>query len=200
MTLIAERLMFNDPSTPATLLATRRSGKPRDMVAPGPDAAQLRAILSTAIRTPDHGKLAPWRIVIVAPDQRARFATMLRDAYLAEKPAAGRLELEAIDQFAHQAPTLVVILSAPARASHIPIWEQQLSAGALCMNLLAATHAAGFVGGWLTTWAAYSDAVRDAFGGEHERIAGFLFIGTPSRPLDERPRPEYDAVVRVWGA
>lgn len=192
--------MFNDPSTPATLLATRRSGKPRDMVAPGPDAGQLRAILSSAIRTPDHGKLAPWRIVTIDADQRPAFAALLRTAYLAEKPAAGRLELEAIDQFAHQAPTLLVVLSAPARASHIAIWEQELSAGALCMNLLAAVHAAGFVGGWLTTWAAYSNAVRDAFGSEHERIAGFIFIGTPSRGLDERPRPDFEQVVRPWSA
>ena len=192
--------MFNDLSSPAALLASRRSGKPRDMVAPGPDAAQWRAILAAAIRTPDHGKLAPWRIVTIATDRRAAFAAMLKAAYLGEKPAAGRLELEAIDQFAHQAPTLAVVLSAPARASQIPVWEQELSAGALCMNLLAATHAAGFVGGWLTTWAAYSDAVRDAFGGPHDRIAGFLFIGTPSRPLDERPRPDFDSVVSAWEA
>ena len=190
--------MFNNLSSPATLLATRRSGKPRDMAAPGPDDAQLRAILEVAIRTPDHGKLAPWRFVIVGTGQREAFAAVLRDAYLADKPAAGRLEIEAIDQFAHQAPTLVVALSKPAHASHIPIWEQELSAGAACMNLLMAVHAAGFVGGWLTGWAAYAPAVRDAFGGSDEKIAGFMFIGSPSRPLDERPRPDFDSVVRHW--
>ena len=190
--------MFNDRSTPAALLASRRSGKPRDMAEPGPDAAQLRAILEVAIRTPDHGKLAPWRFVIVAADQRDALAAMLRDAYLADKPEAGRLELEAVDQFARQAPTLVIALSKPAHASHIPIWEQELSAGAACMNLLLAVHAAGFVGGWLTGWAAYSHAVRDAFGDGDDKIAGFMFIGSPSRALDERPRPDYDAVVRRW--
>jgi len=190
--------MFNELSSPASLLATRRSGKPRDMAAPGPDGAQLRAILEVAIRTPDHGKLAPWRFVIVDADQRAAFATVLRDAYLADKPAAGRLEIEAIDQFAHQAPALIVALSKPAHASHIPIWEQELSAGAACMNLLLAVHAAGFVGGWLTGWAAYAPAVRDAFGEADEKIAGFIFIGSPTRPLDERPRPEFDSVVRRW--
>jgi nitroreductase len=190
--------MFNDLSSPATLLATRRSGKPRDMAAPGPDDAQLRSILQVAIRTPDHGKLAPWRFVIVGEGQRAAFATLLRDAYRETKPAAGRLELEAIDQFAHQAPTLVVALSKPAHASHIPIWEQELSAGAACMNLLLAVHAAGFVGGWLTGWATYSTPVRDAFGEGDEKIAGFIFIGSPTRPMEERPRPDYDAVVRHW--
>jgi nitroreductase len=190
--------MFNDTSSPAALLATRRSGKPRDMAAPGPDAAQLRAIMEVAIRTPDHGKLAPWRFVIVPAERRDAFAEMLRQAYLEDRPQAGRLELEAIEQFAHQAPTLVVALSAPAHASQIPIWEQELSAGAACMNLLLAVHAAGFVGGWLSGWATYSTAVRNAFGGEGERIAGFIFIGSPTRPLEERPRPDYDAVVRDW--
>jgi nitroreductase len=190
--------MFNDLSSPAALLATRRSGKPRDMAAPGPDEAQMRRILEVAIRTPDHGKLAPWRFVIVRADQRAAFAAMLRDAYMETKPAAGRLELEAIDQFAHQAPSLVVAMSKPAHASHIPIWEQELSAGAACMNLLLAAHAAGFVGGWLTGWASYSTIVRDAFGASDEKIAGFMFIGSPTRPMEERPRPDYDAVVREW--
>ena len=192
--------MFNDITSPAALLATRRSGKPRDMIAPGPDAAQLRAILDAATRVPDHGKLAPWRFVTIAAGQRDTLGAMLRDAYLADKPDAGRLELEAIDQFAHQAPTLVVAISKPAHASHIPIWEQELSAGAACMNLLHAAHAHGFVAGWLTGWAAYSPAVRKAFDAEDGRIAGFIFIGTAGRPLDERPRPEHAAVVRDWEA
>ena len=190
--------MFNDLSSPAALLATRRSGKPRDMAAPGPDAAQLRAILEVAIRTPDHGKLAPWRFVIVRAELRDAFAKMLRAAYLEERPQAGRIELESIDQFAHQAPTLVVALSKPAHASQIPIWEQELSAGAACMNLLLAVHAAGFVGGWLTGWASYSPTVRNAFGEADEKIAGFMFIGSPTRPLDERPRPDFDSVVSRW--
>ena len=190
--------MLNDTSSAPALLASRRSGKPRDMIAPGPDPAQLRAILEVAIRTPDHGKLAPWRFVVVADGERDAFANLLRDAYLADKPDAGRIEMEAVDQFARQAPTLVVALSSPAQASHIPLWEQQLSVGAACMNLLAAAHAAGFVGSWLTGWAAYSDRVRDAFGKEGERIAGFLFLGSPGRPLEERPRPDYDAVISAW--
>ncbi len=190
--------MFNDISSPAALMATRRSGKPRDLGEPGPNADQLEHILAAAIRVPDHGKLAPWRFVVVPHARRERFAGLLDEAYRAERPNAGKVELEAVRQFALQAPTLVVALSAPAHASHIPIWEQELSAGAACMNLLVAAHAAGFAGGWLTGWAAYSDRVRDAFGQPGERIAGFIFIGTPSRPLEERPRPERDAVIREW--
>lgn len=190
--------MFNDLSSPAALMATRRSGKPRDLGAPGPSPAQFDRILAAATRTPDHGKLAPWRFVIVPPDRRHTFHALLERAYLSERPDAGKVELEAVRQFAHQAPALVVALSTPAHGSHIPIWEQELSAGAACMNLLVATHAEGLAGGWLTGWAAYSDMVRDAFGEPGERIAGFLFLGTPTRALDERPRPERDAVVRVW--
>jgi len=190
--------MFNDTSSPLALLSTRRSGKPRDLVAPGPDAAQLARMLEIAARTPDHGKLAPWRFVVVPADRRDALSKIIIDAYLAERPEAARLEIEALDQFAHQAPTLVVVLSSPKLESHIPLWEQELSAGAACMNLLHAAHALGFAGGWLTGWAAYADAVRDAFGAAPEKIAGFLFIGTVSKPLEERPRPESDKIVRYW--
>jgi nitroreductase len=190
--------MFNDLSTPAALVATRRSGKPRELVAPGPDEAQLRRILGAAMRVPDHGKLAPWRFVVIPADRRAEFAELLRGAYSTEKPDAGRLELEAMDQFAHQAPALVAILSTPIAGSKIPLWEQELSAGAACMMLLTAAHAEGFAGGWLTGWPAYGPGIADALGHAGARIAGFVFLGTPGKPLEERPRPEYDAIVSVW--
>lgn len=190
--------MFNDRSSPLSLLQTRRSGKPRDLIAPGPDEDQLHTILEVAQRTPDHGKLAPWRFVIVPLERRDALAALLERAYRAEKPDAGRLEIEAMHQFAHQAPTLVVALSAPVEGSKIPLWEQELSAGAAIMNLLHATHALGFAGGWLTGWASYNEDVRAAFAKGQERIAGFIFIGTPGRPQDERPRPEYDNIVSVW--
>lgn len=190
--------MFNDTSSPLALLSTRRSGKPRDMVAPGPDDAQLRQILAIAARTPDHGKLAPWRFVVVAGDQRDTLGQLLADAYCAEKPDAGRLEVEAMHDFARQAPCLIVVLSSPVTDSKIPLWEQELSCGAAIMNMEHAAHAMGFVAGWLTGWPSYSDAVRDAFGTAPERIAGFIFIGTPARALEERPRPELDDIVSVW--
>lgn len=190
--------MFNDTSTPLALLATRRSGKPRDLVAPGPDMIQLEAMIAIAARTPDHGKLAPWRFVIVPDDRRDRLAEVITTAYRAERPQAARLEIESLEQFAHQAPALVVILSSPRADSHIPLWEQELSAGAACMNLLHAAHAMGFAAGWLTGWASYSDTVRDAFGAAPERIAGFMFIGTPAKQLEERPRPDLSKIISIW--
>jgi len=191
--------MFNDRSSPSTLLATRRSGKARDLIAPGPDAGQLRRILSAAMRVPDHGKLAPWRFVVIDADRHDAFAALLTDAYLAEKPSAGRLEIEAMEQFARQGETIVAVLSTPVENSKIPRWEQELSAGAACMTLLIAAHAEGFVGSWLTGWAAYDPLVLQALGGApSDRIAGFLFLGSPSRALEERPRPAYEAVVSNW--
>jgi nitroreductase len=191
--------MYNDLSSTTALLATRRSAKARDMVAPGPDDAQLHQILEAAMRVPDHGKLNPWRFVIIPSDRRDALADLLQQAYRAANPGAGRIELEAMAQFAHQAPALVAVLSMPAQNSKIPVWEQELSAGAACMNLLVAAHAQGFVGSWLTGWPAYSDDVRQALGGgPQDRIAGFMFIGSPSRELDERPRPAYEAVVSTW--
>jgi nitroreductase len=103
-----------------------------------------------------------------------------------------------MEQFAHQAPSLIVVLSSPVLESKIPLWEQELSAGAACMQLLNAVHAQGFVGGWLTAWPAYSDTVRDGFGRAPERIAGFIFMGTAGSPLDERPRPAPTQVISHW--
>lgn len=192
---------FNRRASPLDLLASRRSGKARDLVAPGPDADQLEALLRLGTRVPDHGKLAPWRIVVVPQAQRAAFAQGLVDAYRAEKPEAGRLELQAMQDFAQQAPALLAVLSTPSKESHIPLWEQELSAGALCQNLLLAGHALGFLGNWLTGWPAYSPRVLNLLGAEPPaRIAGFLFFGSCDKALEERPRPDLGTVVSTWAA
>jgi nitroreductase len=192
--------MLNDLSTTLSLLATRRSGRPRDLAAPGPDADQLRRILEIGMRSPDHGKLVPWRFLHVAKARRDDFQAMLERAYRSGKEdEPGRLELEAVHRFAHQAPELIVLVSSPVEGTKIPIWEQELSCGAAGMNLLLATHALGFAGGWVTGWAAYSEEVRCSLGLQgQERVAGFLFLGTPGVPLEERQRPIYDDVVHEW--
>lgn len=190
--------MLNDRSSILSLLETRRSGRPRDLIEPGPSPEKLERILAIAMRTPDHGKLHPWRFVHVPRERRDAFAELLERAYRADNPDPGRLEIEAAHRFAHQAPELIVLLSCPVREHKIPVWEQELSCGAAGMNLLLAAHAMGYAGGWVTGWAAYSHMVRDAFGGEGERIAGFIFLGTPGMALEERPRPERGEVVREW--
>ena len=190
--------MFNDLSSTLDLLKTRRSGRPRDLGDPGPSAEELEQILAIAMRTPDHGKLHPWRFVHVAADRRDAFAALLERAYRIDNPAPGRLEIEANDRFARQAPALIVALSSPTLDHKIPVWEQQLSCGAACMNLVLAAHALGFAAGWVTGWAAYSPTVLAAFGAHPERIAGFIFIGTPGAELEERLRPEAGDVVSQW--
>jgi nitroreductase len=181
-----------------SLLRTRRSGRPRDMGEPGPSADELRQILEIAIRVPDHGKLAPWRFVHVPRERREDFAEILHRAFRKDNPAPSRLEIEAVDRLAHQAPTLVVALSRPVGGTKIPLWEQELSCGAACMNLLIAAHALGYVGGWITGWATYSEEVRQAFARGNERLAGLIYIGTPTLDLEERQRPPYDAAVEEW--
>lgn len=189
--------MFNDQSSLRSFLATRRSCRPRDLVEPGPTAEQLREMIALASRVPDHGKLHPWRFVHVPRSARSDFAALLQRAYLKNNPSPGRLEIEASEKFAHQAPELVVLVSTP-RIHKIPVWEQELSCGAVALNLLLAASALGFCAGWVTGWATYSDEVRSAFGSGTDRIAGFIFIGSAGAPLEERDRPELNDVFVQW--
>jgi len=159
---------------------------------------ELEHILTIAMRTPDHGKIAPWRFVMIGRHQRQELADLLTKAlpeYYAEPtPAHFAKALE----FAHQAPVMIALISTPIQGHKIPVWEQELSCGAVGMNLLHAANALGYVGGWITGWQAYSPRVTRAFCREGERIAGFIFLGTPGQPLEERPRPELAEHVSEW--
>ena len=168
------------------------------MVAPGPTPRDLEQILTIGARTPDHGKLNPWRFVTVAGDQRDELARQLVEALAAEEPDAPPAKFTKAEEFAHSGAALIVVISAPVPEHKIPEWEQILSCGAAAMNILHAAHALGFVGGWVTGRHAYSEAVCAAFCETGERIAGFIFLGTPGRELEERPRPELSAVWRPW--
>ena len=190
--------MLNDRSSALSLLETRRSGKPRELVGPGPNAEEMDRILTIAARIPDHGKLHPWRFVTIGGEQRDALKAVLREALAAENPDATDAHFEKEHEFAHYAGQLVVLVSAPVEDHKIPVWEQQLSCGAAGMNLLMAAHALGYVAGWVTGWYAYSEHVRRAFCGPGERIAGFIFIGHAGRELEERDRPPLPAVWREW--
>ena len=186
---------FNDRTDMISLLLSRRSAKARDLEAPGPDEAELNIILQAAARVPDHGKLAPWAFVVIR--DRAAFGEMLQRLYQADKPGAGRIELESMLAFAQQAPVLVALVSTP-KEGKIPLWEQQLSAGAAAQNLLVAAHALGYVGNWLTAAPAFLPGIAEALGQPGGRVAGFFFLGTPKAPLEERPRPNMADVVTYW--
>ena len=190
---VSAPVMFNDRSTPLSLLATRRSGKARDLGAPGPTPGQLDRLLGVAMRVPDHGKLSPWRFVVI--DDRAAFAALLERRYRAE---VADVDVAPLHAFAHQSPCLVAVLSRVVEPHKIARWEQELSAGAACGLLCAAASAMGFAANWLTGWAAYSPGVTEALGQAGDRIAGFVFIGTPTHALEERPRPDPATVVMHW--
>jgi nitroreductase len=190
--------MLNDRSSTLSLLETRRSAKPRELVGPGPTAAELERMLTIAARIPDHGKLHPWRFINVAGDQRDSFAALLHEALEEENPDATEAHHQKEDEFAHHAGQLIVLVSAPIQGHKIPVWEQELSSGAAGMNLLLAAHALGYVAGWVTGWRAYSPRVNAAFCAPGERIAGFIFIGQPGREMEDRPRPSLPEVVREW--
>jgi len=192
--------MLNDRSSILSLLETRRSGRPTEMIGPGPSADELERILTIAARAPDHGKIFPWRFVTVSDEQRRALAAVLLRALEEENPEATAAHREKEVNFAHYPGQLVLIISAPITNHKIPVWEQELSCGATGMNLLLAAHALGYVGGWVTGWRAYSETVRAAFCAPGERIAGFIFIGKPGRELEERPRAPLATVWRPWTA
>ena len=181
------------------LLDARRSVPSPDLREPGPDAATLQRIFAAALRVPDHGGLAPWRVQTIAGDARQRFAAVVAATYqseVAQPDAAQAAKLVARPQ---QAPLLLVVSSRLRRPHKVPESEQLLSGGALCQNILLAAQSAGFSGFWYTGWAAYSPGVKTALGinaGEH--ILGYIALGTPVRVPPERPRPAWGDIVSEW--
>ena len=181
------------------LLLTRRSVKAIDMIEPGPDAAALDTIIRCGIRVPDHGKLGPWRILRFIGDRRRAFGEVLAAAWQAANPndAQGRVELERGKLL--RAPVVLAVVSRVTPDHKIPQWEQQLSAAAVCQNLLIASHAMGFCAQWLTEWFSYDATVAEALGlSPHERIAGWIHIGSAPGVPAERPRPAAEDVVSDW--
>lgn len=184
-----------------TLLKTRRSAPIKMMTEPGPTDAQLDAMLAVAMRTPDHGKLAPWRFIVVPASARARFGAALAEIYAAENPDASAKRLDEERTRPLRGPALVVAV-AKLVPDHpkIPEWEQILSGGAACQNLCIAAGAMGFRASWLTEWPAYSAGVRSLLGlDETDRILGFIYVGSTASPVEDRARPDFDAVVSRWG-
>ena len=179
------------------LLLSRRSGSAKAMGEPGPSREQLAAILKAGARAPDHGKLFPWRFIVFEGDGRERFGRMLGEILEAEGERERQID-EETKRFL-RAPLVVGVISAARELIKIPVWEQELSAGAVCQNLLIAAHASGFVANWITEWYAYHPKVKERLGLKPgERVAGFIYIGTSAVELEERPRPEMDKIVSYF--
>lgn len=180
------------------LLATRRSVPAPNLLRPGPDSEQLATLLTVASRVPDHGKLTPWRFILLEGDAVPRFSAKLADFVAGDVPDAPEMRLEA-ERKRFCAPLVVVVVSRAGEHPKIPEWEQILSAGAACMNLEHAASALGFGSQWVTGWAAYDARVRDLLGLEPaERVAGFVQIGTPNLKPEDRPRPPLGEIATSW--
>lgn len=183
------------------LLLTRRSVKAMTMVAPGPDAQEREIILRAGARVPDHGKLAPWRFILFEGETRAAFGDVLRQSWLARESGASEDQLQFEARRFLRAPLVIAVISRVTPGIKIPEWEQTLSVGAVCQNMLVAATALGYGAQWLTEWYAYDAQVMRALDlGENERVAGYLYFGRPSVPNDERPRPVLSEITSYWQA
>ena len=179
--------MMNDT---LELLRTRRSVAPHLLGGPGPTADELEQLLTIAARVPDHGRLAPWRFIVLEGDARHRIGETIAAAYRADEPGADLAKVESERGRLSRAPLVVAVVSRARPHVKIPEWEQAMSAAAVCMTLVIAANAMGFATSWLTEWYAFDRRILDALGlAPDENIAGFIHIGRPTKPPVERPRP-----------
>lgn len=180
-------------------LLSRRSILARMMEGPGPNDADLRKIMETGMRVPDHGRLTPWRFIVIRGEAREKLGEVIVDAFKAKKPDAIEEEIEIERERLTRAPVVIAVLSHVAKEHKIPEWEQVLSSGAACQTMLIAAQSMGYAAQWLTEWYAYDPAVKAAIGAApDDQIAGYIYLGTEIAEPTERARPEYDAIVSEW--
>ena len=183
------------------LLKTRRSLKPVELIGPGPSAAELDTLLTVASRVPDHGKLTPWRFIVFEGHARRIAGEAIAAVFKANYPDATDENVAFERERLARAPLVIAVVSRAGPHVKIPEWEQVLSAGAAAMNLVTAAHALGFGATWITEWYAYDRRVLDAFGlGPNEKIAGFVHVGRPKQPPEDRPRPPLAEIVTKFGS
>jgi nitroreductase len=176
-------------------LHARRSVSAAALGDPGPGRETLLEMLTIAARVPDHKKLAPWRFIVIEGAARAAFGERLAAIWAAIEPESSSVRLETERGRFTRAPVVVAVVSSPKPHPACPEWEQVLSAGAACLNLLHAAEAMGFGAQWITEWYGFDDQVKAAFGlAAHERFAGFVYIGTPKERPADRERPDLAAV------
>jgi nitroreductase len=192
---------LNDTSDLLPFLKSRKSASAKSMSGPGPTGEQLATILEIAARSPDHGKLAPWRFIVFEGNARILVGEALRRIWAEKHPEHGFEALEFQKGLLARAPVVVAVISAAKTHPKIPIWEQQLSAGAVCLNLEMAALGFGFDVQWQTDWPAYDSEAKAMMGLESfEQVAGFIYIGTSTVELEDRPRPDMANLVTYWTA
>lgn len=186
------------PSSEArALLALRRSANKLFLGEPGPSPAEIDELLTIAARVPDHRKLGPWRFIVFEGEARAKFGEALAD--ILDGRARPAQEIQEAKNTLLRAPTVVAVISSPVDDGRTPIWEQELSAGAVCFNLLLAANASGWAGVWLTEWPAFDDDASVLLGLKgNERVAGFIHLGTSRMASPERARADMDERILRW--
>lgn len=180
-------------------LLTRRSIHIRTMQGPGPNDADLRKILEAGMRVPDHGRLTPWRFVVIRGDARKTLGDKIAKLYKAKNPDAIDEQVEIERERLLRAPIVVAVVSKVVQGHKIPVWEQTLSSGAACQNILIAALSMGHAAMWVTEWYSYNADFKAALGlAADDQIAGFVYLGTEGGPVEERARPSYDDIVSEW--
>ena len=181
------------------LLALRRSASARHLRAPGPSPSDLNELLQIAARVPDHRRLSPWRFIVFEGEARHAFGQELAKIYDRKTPDAASHDVMDVAGLPSRAPTVVAVISSPDIAHKTPVWEQELSAGAVCYNLLVAANASGWAGVWLTEWMAFDPDVAALLElGANERVAGFIYLGTATLAPVERARIDIATKVTRW--
>lgn len=189
------------PVSPETLslLSARRSLPLRSLVAPGPDDADLQTILTLAARVPDHGRLVPWRFIVLKGEARRLAGARLDALYRTQNPDLPAGKADMWETYLLRAPVTVVLVSRPDPAAKVPEFNQVLSAGAVGMALVTAATALGYAAQWLLKWPGRDPQAAALLGvGAGERVAGFIHLGSPAEKPADRPRPTLDQVVTVW--
>ncbi|GAB3027208.1 nitroreductase [Oleiagrimonas citrea] len=180
------------------VLLNRCSVPSRQLEAPGPDASELEHLLTGAIRVPDHGKLEPWRLVTLQGDAKLEFGRRLAQRAVERDPDLPPAKREK-ETLRYTFAPLVVTVIARIQEGRIPEQEQLLSAGCVAYNLLLGAQAMGYGAQWLTGWAAYDPEVAGILGlAAHERVVGFVHIGTPKLDVPQRDRPDLADIVSAW--
>ena len=190
---------LNDLSSIRAFLASRRSASPKAMGEPGPTPEQLSEILNAAVRVPDHGKLTPWRFILFEGGARAEFGDAMAARWRELHPEHGEESLNFQRDMFLRAPVVIAVISKAAPHPKIPEWEQVLSAAAVCQNMLIAATALGFACAWNTDWIAYDAGMAKVMGlSLQERVAGFVYLGATTAPLEDRPRPDPFSLLTRW--
>ena len=192
---------LNDTSSILSLLKTRKSASAKAMTEPGPTPEQLAEILTCAVRVPDHGKLNPWRFILWEGEAQSAFGEAMKARWSVLHPEHGESTLSFAGALFLRAPTVLAVISTAQDNPKIPVWEQQLSAGAVCMNILYAATAMAIGCQWNTDWVAYDAEICKVMGlSAHEKVAGVIYLGTPAGPLEDRPRPDPMSLLTRWQA